>query len=85
MWWQYALVFAGALAVDVVPFPLPPAFTVMLLMQMEFDLTVWLVIGLGVAGSVLGRWILTLYIPKVAGALFKPEKNADVQAHSANV
>jgi hypothetical protein len=28
MWWQYALVFAGALVVDIVPIPLPPAFTI---------------------------------------------------------
>jgi len=31
MWWQYLLVFVGALLVDVSPFPLPPAFTAMVL------------------------------------------------------
>lgn len=79
MWWQYALVFIGAFLFDVVPFPSPPAFTIMVLLQISFDLNVWIVIFLGVSGSILGRYILTLYIPLIAGKIFKPEKNEDVQ------
>ena len=79
MWWQYALVFIGALLVDVVPLPLPPAFTVMVFLQIVYDLNIWAVIGIGVAGSILGRYILTLYIPKLSGKMFKPAKNEDVQ------
>lgn len=67
MWWHYLLVFVGALLVDVSPFPLPPAFTVMVLLQAIFDLEIWLVIMVGVAGSILGRYVLTLYIPKLSG------------------
>ena len=29
MWWQYLLVFLGALLFDIVPFPFAPAFTIM--------------------------------------------------------
>lgn len=79
MWWQYLLVFIAAFAVDVVPFPLPPAFTLMVLLQVVFKLNIWAVIFIGVAGSILGRFILTLYIPKLAGTIFKPAKNEDVQ------
>ena len=79
MWWQYFLVFAGALLFDIVPFPFPPAFTIMLFLQITFHLNIWLVIVIGVAGSVLGRYILTLYIPLLAGKYFKPSKNEDVQ------
>lgn len=79
MWWQYALVFIGALMVDVVPLPLPPAFTVMVFLQIVYDLNIWAVIGIGVAGSILGRYILTLYIPKLSGKMFKQTKNEDVQ------
>src|SRR5438093_3084211 len=79
MWWQYLLVFGGALLVDVVPIPLPPAFTVMVLLQLTFDLNIWIAIAAGVAGSVAGRYILSLYIPRVSGKLFKPAKNEDVQ------
>ncbi len=79
MWWQYLLVFVCAFAVDVVPFPLPPAFTIMVLLQVIFQLNIWAVIFIGVAGSILGRYVLTLYIPKLSGKIFKPEKNEDVQ------
>ncbi len=79
MWHLYLLVFLIAFLFDVVPLPLPPAFTAMIFLQIYFKLDVWTVIYFGVAGSVLGRYILTLYIPRVAGTLFNPAKNADVQ------
>ena len=79
MIWHYLLVLAGAFLVDVVPVPLPPAFTVMVLLQVVYDLNIWIVIAVGVAGSVAGRYLLSLYIPKVSGKLFKPSKNEDVQ------
>ena len=79
MWWQYLLVFIGAFLFDVVPFPSPPAFTIMVFLQIIYDLNIWVVILTGVIGSILGRYVLTLYIPKIAGKLFNPEKNEDVQ------
>lgn len=79
MWWQYALVFLGAFLFDVVPFPFPPAFTIMVFLQIYFHLNIWMVIFIGVAGSILGRYVLTLYIPLIAGSIFKPAKNEDVQ------
>src|ERR1043166_5935981 len=78
MWWHYLLVFFGAMAVDIVPFPLPPAFTVMIFLQIKFHLNVWAVIGIGVAGSIIGRTILTLYIPKISDHIFNKSKNEDV-------
>jgi membrane protein YqaA with SNARE-associated domain len=79
MWWQYLLVFLGSMAVDIMPIPLPPAFTVMILLQILFKLNIWAVITIGVVGSVVGRYILTLYIPKVSIKLFKRSKNEDVE------
>ena len=79
MWWQYLLVFIGALLFDVVPFPFPPAFTIMVFLQIMFDLNIWWVIVIGVAGSILGRYILTLYIPLLSGKFFKRSKNEDVE------
>jgi membrane protein YqaA with SNARE-associated domain len=76
---KYLYVFLASAAVDIVPLPLPPAFVVMVFLQIRFDLEVWPVIIIGVAGSVLGRYILTLYIPKIAHHIFKPDKNEDVQ------
>ncbi len=79
MWWHYLLVFFGALLVDIVPFPFPPAFTIMILFQIMFGLNVWGVIVVGVAGSVLGRFILLLYAPLIAKKYLKTSKNNDIQ------
>ena len=79
MWWQYTLVFLGAVLMDITPLPLPPAFTVMILLQITFGLPVWPVIIIGVIGSIVGRYILTLYIPLVSSRIFKPAKNEDIQ------
>ena len=79
MWWQYLLIFAGAFLFDVVPFPFPPAFSIMVPLQIMFGLNTWFVIIIGVAGSILGRYVLTLYIPLLADKIFKPKKNKEVQ------
>lgn len=79
MWLHYLLVFLGAFMFDVVPFPFPPAFTIMVFLQLRFDLNIWMVIMIGVAGSILGRYILTLYIPLLAGRIFKQSKNEDIE------
>ena len=79
MWWHYGIVFLAAMLFDIVPLPLPPAFTTMIFFQIRYDLNVWIVIVVGVIGSIIGRYILTLYIPKISANLFKPDKNEDVQ------
>ena len=77
--WQYLLVFIGSLFVDVVPLPLPPAFTIMIFLQIRFKLNIWAVLTIGVFGSVVGRYILSLYIPKLSSRIFNAAKNEDVQ------
>ena len=79
MWWQYLLVFLGALLFDITPFPLPPAFSIMVVLQIIFHLNIWLTIIIGVAGSIIGRYILSRYIPLLATKIFNPEKNLDIQ------
>ena len=73
------MVFIGSFLFDVVPIPFPPAFTIMVFLQIMFGLNIWMVIGLGVAGSILGRFILTLYIPFLTGRIFKQSKTKDVE------
>lgn len=79
MWWQYVLVFLGALIFDITPFPFAPAFTIMVFLQIVFKLNVWWVVIVGVAGSVLGRYILLLYAPLVSKKYLKKSKNEDIQ------
>ncbi len=79
MWWHYAAVFFGAFLFDVVPFPFLPAFTIMIYLQVRFGLDLWTVVCVGVAGSILGRYLLSRYIPYLSGRFFKPAKNEDLQ------
>ena len=79
MWMPYVFVFLGALLFDVVPFPFLPAFTIMIYLQVHYHLEVWAVLFLGVAGSILGRYLLTLYIPLLSGRFFNASKNEDAQ------
>lgn len=79
MIWQYFLVFLGALLFDLVPFPFPPAFTIMSFLQIIYDLNVWWVIVIGVLGSVLGRYILLLYAPLISKRFLKESKNEDIE------
>jgi hypothetical protein len=51
----------------------------MVYLQIHYNLNVWMVISIGVAGSILGRYILTLYIPKITHRLLNPAKNEDVE------
>lgn len=79
MWWHYLLVFLGAVLFDIVPFPFAPAFTIMVFLQILFNLNVWAVIVIGVAGSVLGRYILLLYAPLLANKYLKASRNEDIK------
>ena len=71
--------FICSMAVDIVPFPLPPAFTIMIFWQLHYNLNIWDVILVGVSGSILGRLILTLYISKISTKIFNRAKNEDIQ------
>jgi membrane protein DedA with SNARE-associated domain len=79
MWYHYLLVFLGALLFDIVPFPFLPAFTIMIFLMIVYKLALWPVIFIGVAGSILGRYILSLYIPHISDKYFKPAKNKDIE------
>jgi membrane protein YqaA with SNARE-associated domain len=79
MWWNYVFVFIGAFLFDVVPFPFLPAFTIMIFLQITFGLNIWACLFIGVSGSILGRYVLTLYIPAISDKYFRPSKNEDIQ------
>ena len=51
----------------------------MVFFQILYNLNVWLVIIIGVIGSILGRYILLLYAPLISDKYLKSEKNEDIQ------
>src|SRR4051812_2038377 len=74
----YLLVLLCSFVSDASPFPLPPGITVAVLLQVKYDLNAWAVIALGVAGSILGRYVLISYIPRLSSRFFKRDKNEDI-------
>jgi len=77
--WGYLGVFLGSFAVDLIPIFAPPAWTIMVFLLVKFDLNPWIVLVMGVLGSTLGRYIFSLYIPKVSNKLIKRSKNEDLE------
>ena len=75
---HYFLVFIASLIVDIVPFFGPPAWVVMVFFQVKYHLNIWLVISWGVAGSALGRYILSLYMPIFFRRLINDQKKEDI-------
>ena len=76
--WPYVLMFLAALATDLLPIIGPPVWTVMVFMLVKFDLNPWLVLAVGVPGSVLGRYGLSRYIPAFFGKIIKQAKRDEL-------
>lgn len=62
--WPYVVTFFASLASDSLPIIGPPVWTILVFMQVKFDLNPWMVLFVGVPGSVLGRYALSLYSTK---------------------
>jgi membrane protein YqaA with SNARE-associated domain len=77
--WVYPVVFLAAMAVDLIPVFAPPAWTVIVFLLIKFDLNPWVALIMGVCGSTLGRYLFSLYIPKVSDKLIKRHKNEELE------
>lgn len=51
----------------------------MVVLLIKFDLNPWVVLFVGVLGSTIGRYIFSLYIPKVSDKIIKPRKNDELE------
>lgn len=74
----YLVVLIASLLVDIIPFIGPPAWIVMVMFQIKYQLNIWLVLAAGVVGSTIGRYILTLYIPYLSSKILSKEKDEDL-------
>lgn len=77
--WYYVLVFFMSALVDVVPFIGPPAWTVMVFLQVKYHLNIWYVLIAGVTGSTLGRYLYSQYIPLISDKFISEEKSDDIK------
>jgi hypothetical protein len=77
--WAYLLVFGAALAVDTIPIFAPPAWILLVVLLVKFDLNPWLTVVIGVTGSTIGRFILTRYIPKISSRLVNRREDTNLR------
>ena len=74
----YLGAFAAALLVDTIPVFAPPAWIILAFMIINWKLNPWGIIATGALGSVIGRYILTLYMPHVSAKIFRRRENANM-------
>lgn len=76
MW--YLAAFLSALAVDLIPVFAPPAWILMVFFLVKFHLNPWAVLFAGVVGSTIGRYIFSLYVPRIADRIIKRHKREEL-------
>ena len=74
----YLASFVAALLVDTIPVFAPPAWTILAFIIVKWNPNPWGVIAAGALGSVIGRYILTLYMPHVTAKIFRPSENDNI-------
>jgi membrane protein YqaA with SNARE-associated domain len=76
---MYVVVFLAALAVDVIPLLAPPAWPIAVFLLVKFHLNPFIVLLLCASGSTLGRYLMSLFIPRFAGLFIKRHKRDDLK------
>ena len=76
---MYLAVFLCAFAVDLIPVIAPPAWMLMVFFLVKFHLNPWVVLVAGVSGSTLGKYIFSLYVPKITNQLIKRHKREELE------
>jgi len=74
----YLVAFGAALLVDTIPVFAPPAWTILAFIIVKWKPSPWGIIAAGAIGSVIGRYILTLYMPRVSTKIFRPSENENI-------
>lgn len=77
--WAYAAVFLACLAVDSVPVFAPPAWTVILAFVVGERLDPWPAAACGAAGSTIGRYLLSRFMPRLARRYLNEKGNENLR------
>lgn len=71
--------FLIGVVVDSIPIFAPPAWSLLVILIVKCHANPWGVVAFGVAGSTLGRYILSLYIPKVSAKFLNRAENNNLK------
>jgi len=77
--WLYLAVFLAAFTVDFIPLIAPPAWTVAVFLLVKFHLNPFLVVPLCASGSTLGRYLMSLFIPRFTSLIIKRHKTDELK------
>src|SRR4051812_17665374 len=75
----YLWAFLIGFGFDLVPIIGPPVWMGLVVLVIKFDANPWFVLAAGVPGSVLGRYLLSLYTPWLSQKVIKRKKNAELE------
>jgi uncharacterized membrane protein YdjX (TVP38/TMEM64 family) len=75
----YLWAFLIGVGFDLVPIIGPPVWTGLVLLLVKTDANPWLVLACGVPGSVLGRYILSLYTPWLSKKIIRKRKSDEFE------
>lgn len=75
----YLWAFLGGLVIDSIPVFAPPAWTLIVLLVLKLKLDPWIATAAGAAGSTIGRYALSKFMPLVAGRVLSAHENANVK------
>ena len=75
---SYFLAFLAAVACDSVPAFLPPSWVALIFFQLRYGVPVAPLVLCGVAGSTLGRLILTTYVHKAAALILSRHEERNI-------
>ncbi|MGH8018886.1 MAG: VTT domain-containing protein [Opitutaceae bacterium] len=76
--WHYLALFVCTLVSDAIPVFGLPGWTIMVFFWAQFDLEPWLVLAIGVPGSVLGKYVLYIYAPALSHRYINERKNEQI-------
>lgn len=75
----YLWAFLIGVGFDLVPIIGPPVWMGLVVLVVKFDANPWLVLAVGVPGSVLGRYLLSLYTPWLSKKVIKRKKTSELE------
>jgi membrane protein YqaA with SNARE-associated domain len=75
----YLAVFLLALTLDFIPVITPPAWTILVFLLVKFHLNPWIAVPASASGSTLGRYLISLCVPKFSKLFLKRNKHEELQ------
>jgi membrane protein YqaA with SNARE-associated domain len=75
----YLVVFFSALILDFIPVFAPPAWTIMVWLLVKYHLNPWIIVLTGASGSTIGKYLMTLCVPRFSKIFIKRTKHEELQ------